>query len=88
MVEQNQKFFIIFQINNFYLGKASLKYAKEVMHALKQAEGRLMFSVKRAHIREVVYRQTKIALFNSSPLAVRWKKWPSRDATKGVYAKL
>ena len=56
VLEQNQKFFIIFQINNFYLGKASLKYAKEVMHALRQAEGHLKFSVKRAHMREVVYR--------------------------------
>jgi len=42
----------ILAINDFYLGKASLKYASEVMHALRQAEGHLKFSVKRAQIRE------------------------------------
>ncbi|XP_078373520.1 uncharacterized protein LOC144657100 isoform X1 [Oculina patagonica] len=42
----------ILAINDFYLGKASLKYAMEVMHALKQAEGHLKFSVKRAQQRE------------------------------------
>ena len=65
MAKQNQKVFNIFQINDFYLGKASLKYAKEVMHALRQAEGHLKFSVKRAQIREVVYRQSKVASLNS-----------------------
>ena len=65
VAEQNQKLFNIFQINDFYLGKASLKHAKEVMHALRQAEGHLKFSVKRVQIREVVYRQSKVALLNS-----------------------
>jgi len=65
VAKQNQKVFNIFQINDFYLGKASLKYAKEVMHALRQAEGHLKFSVKRAQIREVVYRQSKVASLNS-----------------------
>ena len=55
VADQDQKFFIIFQINDFYLGKASPKYAAEVIHALRQAEGHLKFSVKRAQIREVVY---------------------------------
>ena len=64
VAEQDQKLFNIFQINDFFLGKASLKYATEVMHALRQAEGHLKFSVKRAQIREVVYRQSRVALFN------------------------
>lgn len=42
----------ILGINDFYLGKASPKYATEVIHALRQAEGHLTFSVKRAQIRE------------------------------------
>lgn len=42
-----------FQINDFYMGKVSLKYAKEVMHALRQAEGHIKFFVKRAPLREV-----------------------------------
>lgn len=58
VADQDQKFFNIFQINDFYLGKASPKYATEVIHALRQAEGHLTFSVKRAQIREVVYRQS------------------------------
>jgi len=67
------EFFNIFQINDFYLGKASLKYASEVMHALRQAEGHLKFSVKRAQIREVVYRQSKVALLNNmSTSEYRW----------------
>jgi len=45
----------IVMINDFHMGKVSLKYAREVMEALRQAEGRLKFCIKRAPLREVIY---------------------------------
>lgn len=42
----------IVALNNFRLTQVTLKYAKEVMQALSQAEGHLRFCVKRAPIRE------------------------------------
>ncbi|KAK2551225.1 Calmodulin [Acropora cervicornis] len=39
-------------INDFRMEKVSLKYAKEVMEALRQAEGNLTFCIKRAPLRE------------------------------------
>lgn len=42
----------IVAINNFCMGMVTLKYAKEVMQAVSQAEGRLMFSILRAPVRE------------------------------------
>ncbi|XP_067050265.1 uncharacterized protein [Acropora muricata] len=42
----------ILAINDFRMEKVSLKYAKEVMEALRQAEGNLTFCIKRAPLRE------------------------------------
>lgn len=47
------KSFNFIQINDFHLGKVSLKYATEVTHAIRRADGHLKLAVKRAQLREV-----------------------------------
>ena len=45
----------------------TLKYAKEVMQAVSQAEGRLMFCILRAPVREV---RTSCHMIGSSPIKI------------------
>ena len=49
------------------MGMVTLKYAKEVMQAVSQAEGRLMFSILRAPVREV---RTTSHMIGSRPIKI------------------
>ena len=49
------------------MGMVTLKYAKEVMQAVSQAEGRLMFCILRAPVREV---RTTSQMIGSRPIKI------------------